>query len=117
MRVLRRVVPVLLAGALLAPPAVAAPDPLPSNPRVTIDKYSFKVDGRRVLLNSGEVHYSRMPDPREEMDAGGYPDARWNVGAAARGPVPRPRPMAYATGGACACASRAGDAALARAPA
>src|SRR3954454_22315758 len=55
--------------AVLAPPASA---------QVSYDRSSLKIDGKRVVLNSAEVHYSRMPDPREWPDvlarlrAGGF---------------------------------------------
>ncbi len=39
--------------------------PATAHAQVTFDKQSLKIDGRRVVLLSGEVHYSRMPDPRE----------------------------------------------------
>jgi hypothetical protein len=31
---------------------------------VTLDRYSMSIDGKRVFLNSGEVHPFRMPSPR-----------------------------------------------------
>jgi len=56
---------VVLAALGAAVPAPAQVPAAPTNPHVTFDLRSLKIDGRRVILNSGEVHYSRMPDPRE----------------------------------------------------
>jgi hypothetical protein len=35
----------------------------PTNPHVSYDRYSLLIDGKRVIINSGEVHYFRIPDP------------------------------------------------------
>jgi hypothetical protein len=51
-RVLRRVVGAGLASVLPAATAYAAP--------VEWDRYSMKVEGKRVFLDSGEVHPFRM---------------------------------------------------------
>ncbi len=67
-RPLSRIVLVLLVLAALtvtSQAALAQTPPGPSNPRVTYDLRSLTIDGRRVILNSGEVHYARMPDTRE----------------------------------------------------
>jgi plasmid stabilization system protein ParE len=56
---------VLALLALALAPATASALTPPSNPRVSFDRSSLKIDGKRVVINSGEVHYSRMPDPRE----------------------------------------------------
>jgi hypothetical protein len=56
---------VIVAAFLALAPATAHALTPPSNPRIAFDRSSLKIDGRRVVINSGEVHYSRMPDPRE----------------------------------------------------
>ena len=62
---MRRVaVLVLTAGAL----AGVAPAAGHAASRVSFDRYSLRIDGRRVVLNSGEVHPSRIPDPRAWPD-------------------------------------------------
>ncbi len=43
--------------------AVGAPTPTAGAHTVTYDGYSFKVDGRRTYLWSGEFHYFRLPSP------------------------------------------------------
>ena len=43
--------------------AVAATTPTAGAHTVTYDGYSFKVDGRRTYLWSGEFHYFRLPSP------------------------------------------------------
>lgn len=53
--VLRIVVGAALVLVSLAPPAQAAP--------VEWDRYSMKLEGKRVFLDSGEVHPFRMPGP------------------------------------------------------
>lgn len=63
-RAVRTLVTAVALAALAAAPA-GAQAPGPTNPHVTFDLRSLKIDGRRVFLNSGEVHYTRMPDPRE----------------------------------------------------
>lgn len=50
----------LVAG--LVTPAVAAPEARPAH-TVSYDRYSLKVDGRRILLWGGEFHYFRLPSP------------------------------------------------------
>jgi beta-galactosidase GanA len=65
----------LLASLLTAPvrQAVAVPAH-----EVTYDRYSLKVDGKRVLLWSGEFHYFRLPSQRlwrdvlEKIRAAGF---------------------------------------------
>jgi len=45
---------------------------------VTFDDYSFKIDGKRVYLWSGEFHYFRLPSPSlwvdifQKMKAAGF---------------------------------------------
>jgi beta-galactosidase GanA len=54
---------VLIAAGLVG---VAGPAPAAQSAgahRVTYDKYSLMVDGRRVLLNAAEFHYFRLPAP------------------------------------------------------
>src|ERR1700722_9972703 len=61
-----------LAGA-----ANRTPKP-PAGHTVTYDRYSLKVDGRRILLDSAEFHYWRLPSPSlwldvlEKIKAEGY---------------------------------------------
>jgi hypothetical protein len=43
--------------------AVAATTPTAGAHTVTYDGYSFKVDGRRTYLWSGEFQYFRLPSP------------------------------------------------------
>ena len=56
-----------------APPARAA-----ATHRVSFDRYSLMVDGRRLVLWSGEFHYWRLPSPDlwrdvlEKMKAAGF---------------------------------------------
>lgn len=52
-------------GTLVAVVILALVVPAAASASVTYDRSSLRIDGRRVVLNSGEVHYSRMPDPRE----------------------------------------------------
>jgi beta-galactosidase GanA len=68
-----RAVPALIAALLvLALPSAAGAH------TVTFDKYSLKVDGRRVYLWSGEIHPYRLPSPDlwrdvlQKMKANGY---------------------------------------------
>src|SRR6266496_4596422 len=66
MRKLIAVAAATLAAALaapVAPPAMAAP-----THTVTYDKYSLKVDGKRILLWGGEFHYFRLPSPSLWLD-------------------------------------------------
>jgi beta-galactosidase GanA len=55
---------VLSAGVAGAVPAAAA---APAH-TVTFDGYSFKIDGQRVYLWSGEFHYFRLPSPDLWLD-------------------------------------------------
>ncbi|MET1071694.1 MAG: beta-galactosidase [Umezawaea sp.] len=56
----------LVAGGVATPvvaaPVVAAP-PVGSRHEVTYDQHSLMVDGRRILLWTGEFHYFRLPSP------------------------------------------------------
>jgi beta-galactosidase GanA len=76
-------VPALLIGVLSAPAdAAPASAPVPAAPAarhsVTYDHYSMLVDGKRVVLWSGEFHYFRLPSPAlwrdvlEKIRAGGF---------------------------------------------
>ena len=48
-----------LAGlATIAGPSAAAP-----GHRVTYDRYSLMLDGRRIVLSAAEFHYFRLPSP------------------------------------------------------
>ncbi|WP_144063505.1 hypothetical protein [Caballeronia insecticola] len=40
----------------------------PSNARIAYDRYSLMIEGQRVILNGGEVHYNRMPLWRDNPD-------------------------------------------------
>jgi beta-galactosidase GanA len=53
----------LVAGAATPAAAAAPAAPAASGHTVTYDRYSLSVDGRRVLLWSGEFHYFRLPSP------------------------------------------------------
>ncbi|WP_199439725.1 beta-galactosidase [Umezawaea beigongshangensis] len=63
----------LLTGAPASPAAAGPPSPAAAGPpspaagqqrhEVGYDRYSMTVDGRRVLLWSGEFHYFRLPSP------------------------------------------------------
>jgi len=63
----------LPAGADTAPAAAA-----PATHRISFDKYSFLIDGKRVYLWSGEVHPYRLPSPGlwpdifQKMKAAGF---------------------------------------------
>lgn len=59
---LRRALPLAAAALILGAADTRALAP-PTNPRVTFDRFSLSIDGRRVLVNSGEVHPFRMPSP------------------------------------------------------
>ena len=67
--VMRSFAGVLVLAALVATGlcwtsrAVAATTPTAGAHTVTYDGYSFKVDGRRTYLWSGEFHYFRLPSP------------------------------------------------------
>jgi beta-galactosidase GanA len=56
--------PLLAAVALGAALLLWGSSPAPAAP-VSFDRYSLRIEGRRVVLNSGEVHPWRMPDRRE----------------------------------------------------
>jgi beta-galactosidase GanA len=68
----------LVAGFVT--PAAAAPVTPESRPAHTVsyDRYSMKVDGKRILLWGGEFHYFRLPSPSlwrdvlEKIKAGGF---------------------------------------------
>jgi beta-galactosidase len=73
--------PLLLTGAaLLAIPCAAAPAPAPATTghRIDMDGYSFKLDGKRVYVWSGEFHPYRLPSPDlwrdilQKMKAAGF---------------------------------------------
>jgi beta-galactosidase GanA len=65
---------VVLMGLLIAPAPVAQA----RGQQVAYDKYSLTVDGRRVMLWSGEFHYFRLPSPElwrdvlEKIRAAGF---------------------------------------------
>src|SRR6266508_3980747 len=71
----------ILVAALLAVAFLAAPPGIrpagAATHTVTFDKYSLMVDGQRLVLWSGELHYWRLPGPDlwrdalEKMKAGG----------------------------------------------
>ena len=77
----RRCVIASLALASLPGAALSAPKPAPAadaSRSVSFDGYSFKVDGQRVYLWSGEFHPYRLPDPDlwpdifQKMKAAGF---------------------------------------------
>ncbi|MFD0688862.1 beta-galactosidase [Actinomadura fibrosa] len=59
------------------PPVAAAPRPAAVH-KITYDRYSLSVDGRRVVLWAGEFHYFRLPSPElwrdvlEKIRAAGF---------------------------------------------
>ncbi|GAA0459274.1 beta-galactosidase [Paractinoplanes deccanensis] len=57
-RILLVLVLALAGGGLAGAPSVAAP-----GHRVSYDKHSLMVDGRRVLVQAAEFHYFRLPSP------------------------------------------------------
>lgn len=79
-----------LSGSGGAEPASAVRTPTPTGPpppppeadgerhRVSLDRWSLLVDGRRLVLFSGEMHYFRLPSPSlwrdvmQKMRAHGY---------------------------------------------
>jgi beta-galactosidase GanA len=75
---LTRLVPALIAaaslvlagGVALTPSGARAATAATTGPAhtVTFDGYSFKVDGQRVYLWSGEFHYFRLPSPDLWLD-------------------------------------------------
>ncbi|GAB3800589.1 hypothetical protein GCM10027605_16410 [Micromonospora zhanjiangensis] len=67
------------AGNLAAPAADPAAGPiLGRRHQVTYDRYSLMLDGRRLLLQSAEFHYFRLPSPDlwrdvlEKLKAAGF---------------------------------------------
>lgn len=67
----------LTGMAVVGPVAAdAAPLPLPARAsladgkqhRIEFDKYSFKIDGERINVYSGEFHYWRLPSPEAWRD-------------------------------------------------
>jgi beta-galactosidase GanA len=67
-KTMRKAIIAAAAAALVAglvTPAAAAPAAPESRPAHTVsyDKYSLKVDGKRLLLWGGEFHYFRLPSP------------------------------------------------------
>ena len=66
----------LLVGLLTIATIAAPATPTTTVPRITWDKYSLMVDGRRIVPVMGEVHYSRIPaeewpDEVRKMKEGG----------------------------------------------
>src|SRR3954452_18785264 len=84
MRISRRLGALGLCAALTASAVWAAPGAQATSaaPRaahtVTYDKYSLKVDGKRIYVWSGEFHYWRLPSPDlwrdvlQKMKAAGF---------------------------------------------
>ncbi|WP_267382964.1 beta-galactosidase [Sphingomonas sp. GC_Shp_2] len=73
--------PIGVVAAQSAPAPAPAPAPASApalSSRVTFDRHSFRVDGNRVYLWSGEFHPYRLPSPAlwrdifEKMKAGGF---------------------------------------------
>jgi beta-galactosidase len=77
MRLKHLPVSLALALATMTPAAIAA-QPAPAVHSVTMDGYSFKIDGNRVYLWSGEFHPYRLPSPDlwrdilQKMKAAGF---------------------------------------------
>ncbi len=67
-----------LAAAGTASPSTEATAPTSAAHRVSFDKYSFLIDGKRTYLWSGEVHPYRLPSPElwpdifQKMKAAGF---------------------------------------------
>ena len=59
----------MMAWPAVAQPAASAPVAATggSAHTVTYDGYSFKIDGKRVYLWSGEFHYFRLPSPEPKV--------------------------------------------------
>ncbi|MGR6922202.1 beta-galactosidase [[Actinomadura] parvosata] len=74
---MRRLLSVLLA-LLLTCAALVAPARAGTAPEVTYDRYSLIVNGRRIVLQSAEFHYFRLPSPElwrdvmEKFKAAGF---------------------------------------------
>ncbi|WP_206788541.1 beta-galactosidase [Amycolatopsis sp. MtRt-6] len=70
----------MLLGLVVAPgsPVHASPDAGARGHQVGYDRYSLSVDGRRLMLWSGEFHYFRLPSPQlwrdilEKIRAAGF---------------------------------------------
>lgn len=71
----------LAAGLLfaLAGPSMAAPATTPTaHHTISYDRYSLSIDGKRLVVWSGEFHYWRLPSPDlwrdvlQKMKSGGY---------------------------------------------
>lgn len=70
----------MMLGLVVAPGPAASGTPVAPAPahQVGYDKYSLTVDGRRVMLWSGEFHYFRLPSPQlwrdilEKIKAAGF---------------------------------------------
>jgi beta-galactosidase GanA len=59
---------VSVGPATAAAGPVPAPAPPPAQHTIGYDRYSMTVDGRRVLLWTGEFHYFRLPSPDQWRD-------------------------------------------------
>ncbi|GIE98444.1 beta-galactosidase [Paractinoplanes rishiriensis] len=62
-RVLLALVLVMAGSGLAASPAAAATEHKVPKHKVTYDKYSLMLDGRRILVQAAEFHYFRLPSP------------------------------------------------------
>ncbi|MFD8500686.1 beta-galactosidase [Amycolatopsis sp. NPDC059657] len=70
----------MMLGLVVAPGPVASASPVTEarGHQVGYDKYSLTVDGRRIMLWSGEFHYFRLPSPElwrdilEKVKAAGF---------------------------------------------
>jgi beta-galactosidase GanA len=63
MRVVFRLIVALLVTTVLAVPQASA-EQARSGHTVSYDRYSVMVDGKRIMLWSGEFHYFRLPSPQ-----------------------------------------------------
>jgi beta-galactosidase GanA len=68
--VIRRLAAIASALVVIVPLGWMAPPRLAASPsrgdvkhEVTYDRYSLKIDGRRVMLQAAEFHYFRLPSP------------------------------------------------------
>ena len=87
----------LIAGLAVPTSASTPADPVSHGPTHTIDydRYSLRIDGKRLVVWSGEFHYWRLPSPAlwkdvlQKMKAGGYNAVsiyfNWNYHSPRRG--------------------------------
>lgn len=67
-----------IAALLALAGPVASAVPAPTHHTISYDRYSLSIDGKRLVVWSGEFHYWRLPSPAlwkdvlQKMKAGGY---------------------------------------------